>query len=75
MASSIKALANFLSPQPMFHPHQERISNMFQQRHTGDFFDPTQIRNTLGPVHKDGNFMVSPRSMKDCCENYTYEQL
>ena len=68
MASSIQILANCLSPQPAFRPHQEMMGNMFQQRSMMDFLDSTQ-------VHKDSNFMVSPRNMTGSGESYTYEQL
>ena len=68
MASSIQTLANCLSPQPAFHPHQEMMGNMFQQRSMMDILASTQ-------VHKDSNFMVSPRNMTGSGESYTYEQL
>ena len=68
MASSIQALANCLSPQPAFRPHQEMMGNMFQQRSMMDFLDSTQ-------EHKDSTFMVSPRNMTGSGESYTYEQL
>ena len=75
MANSIQALANCLSPEPVFRPHQEMIGNMFQQRSMVEFLTQHRYITPGAPVHKDGNFMVSPRNMTSSSESYSYEQL